>query len=96
MTKHGSCHSQEYSITYDNRFNKINKQYFTYMLPDDIARDLKETFCPLLWQVVEVHIDTLQFFLFALVLFSQVCGKTSQLLVQNSKQIIKKSVFSNM
>lgn len=38
----------------------------------------------------------LQFLLIALVLLSQVCGKTSQLLVQNSKQIIKKAVFSNM
>ncbi len=33
---------------------------------------------------------------FGTIISSTVCGKTSQLLVQNSKQIIKKAVFLNM
>ncbi len=45
---------------------------------------------------IEFTINAVQFLLIALVLLSQVCSKTSQLLVQNSKQIIKKAVFSNM
>ncbi len=51
------------------------------------------TYAHTLDKVTKARQVYLQFLLIALVLLSQVCGKTSQLLVQNSKQIIKKAVF---
>ncbi len=47
---------------------------------------------------IEFTINAVQFLLIALVLLPHITigTKTSQLLVQNSKQIIKKAVFSNM